>query len=66
MLLGDSLTVGLLLYADGAVDEALGAVIAFEMAMLQAIFKDVGRHVLDANVAPGDGRNGCVLLKRKY
>lgn len=66
VLLGHALAIGLLLYAHGAVDEALGAVIAFEMAVLQAFFKDVGRHVLDTDVTPGDGRNGCVLLKRKY
>lgn len=66
VLLGHALAIGLLTHTHCAVDEALGAVIAFEMAMLQAVFKDVGRHVLDANVAPGDGRIGCVLLKRKY
>ena len=65
VFLGHALAIGLLTHTHCAVDEALGAKRAFEMTMLQAIFKDASRHVLDANVAPRYGRIGCAILKRK-
>lgn len=58
VLFGHAFTIGLLTHTHGAMDEASGAKISFQATMLQTIFKDAGRHVLDADVTPRE--YGCL------
>ena len=55
LLLYDALAGGVAFVTDGAVDEAIGLVVSFDVARGQLFLKCGGRHVPDVDIAPGEG-----------